>query len=98
MRRRPLVRLGGLATVVSGVLFAGPTLLGFYPQIYERLPLPDEVTLWVVGLVLLPVGLALSDPLPFSSIFIVFGLAWFALGFALASRRVDSTEQLFGVG
>jgi hypothetical protein len=41
----------------------------------------------------LPVALALSGPLSFGSMFGVFGLAWLALGYALWSQRVTSTER-----
>jgi hypothetical protein len=167
VRRKPLVRVGGLATIVSGVLFVGPPLLGYYPHTYDRLPLPDEVTLLIIGLVLIPIGmlgfhalqgqyygrlglagflivltaplvavawpvgplalsvglalygmttlqakvlprwcgvlfivalpvaLASSNPLPFISIFIVFGLAWLTLGVVLLTQRVSSNELIF---
>jgi hypothetical protein len=47
----------------------------------------------VAFIVALPVALALSGPLPFSSMFGVFGLAWLALGYTLWMRRGAPAEQ-----
>jgi hypothetical protein len=47
----------------------------------------------VVFIVAVPAALASSIPLPFIQMFIVFGLGWFALGCALLSHRVASTER-----
>ena len=57
-----LIRLGGLAAMVGGVLFVVPALLGgYFPQAYGFLPLPlREILaeiLIVVALLLVPVGL-----------------------------------------
>ena len=185
MKRIGLIRLGGLVTMLSGVLFVAPSLLGgYFPQAYDFLPLPREEALLVVALMLVPLGmvgfhtlqrhryggigragfwlvvvaslvvafgivdffilgdmlqeappmwlglgllgmvvglvlygvavlqarvlprwcgvafivavpvaLASSIPLSFASMFVVFGLVWFALGYALLSQRVPSTEQ-----
>ena len=47
----------------------------------------------VVFIVAVPAALASSFPLPFIWQFIVFGVAWFALGCALLLQRVASTER-----
>ena len=47
----------------------------------------------IVFIVALPAALALSIPLSFVSLFIVFGLAWLALGYALWLHRGASTVQ-----
>lgn len=44
-------------------------------------------------IVALPVALVLSIPLSFASLFIVFGLLWLALGYALWSQRGVSAQQ-----
>ena len=185
MNRTSLIRLGGLAAMVGGLLFVAPTLLGgYFPQAYDFLPLPPMEVLLVVALLLVPVGmvgflalqthsqgrigrvgfwlavvaslvvafgvadyfvwgdvlqelppvwlvwgvlglvagfllygvatlqarvlprwcgvafiftlptaLALSGPLSFASMFIVFGLVWLTLGYALWSQRVISGQQ-----
>ena len=44
--------------MVSGVLFVAPPLLGgYYPQAYDRLPLPSFEALLVFGLALMPIGM-----------------------------------------
>jgi hypothetical protein len=56
MRRSSLIRLGGLATVVSGVLFVvAPLLGGYFPQAMESLPAFEAFL--VVALLLMPVGM-----------------------------------------
>lgn len=58
MNRISLIRLGGLAAMVGGVMFVAPTLLGGYcPQAYDFLPLPPMEVLLVVALLLVPVGM-----------------------------------------
>jgi len=47
----------------------------------------------VAFIVALPVALASSIPWSFASMFIVFGLMWLALSYALWSQRVASTER-----
>jgi len=47
----------------------------------------------VAFIVALPVALVLSIPLSFASLFIVFGLVWLALGYALWSQRGVSAQQ-----
>ena len=47
----------------------------------------------VVFILATPAVLAASIPLTFIQMFSVFGLAWFALGCALLSQRVASTER-----
>jgi len=47
----------------------------------------------VAFIVALPIALALSIPLSFASLFVVFGLVWLALGYALWSRRGISAQQ-----
>ena len=47
----------------------------------------------VAFIVALPTALALSGPLSFASMFIVFGLVWLTLGYALWSQRVIAGQQ-----
>ena len=47
----------------------------------------------IAFIVALPVAVALSFPLPFAFVFIVFGLVWLALGYMLWIRRDASTER-----
>jgi hypothetical protein len=75
--------LGLLGLVVGFVLYGAATLQA------KVLPRWCGVAL----IVALPVALALSVPLPFASMFIVFGLAWLALGYALWMRRNTTAGQ-----
>ena len=79
-----LIRLGGLAAMVSGVLFAVPFPLGgYFPQAYGFLPLPlREIVaeiLVFVALLLVPVGLVGFHALQRHS-YGPIGLAGFWLG------------------
>ena len=47
----------------------------------------------VAFVVALPIALVLSIPLSFASMFVVFGLIWLALGYALWTRRGAPPEQ-----
>jgi hypothetical protein len=85
LQELPPAWLGGgvLVLVVGFVLYGVATL--------QAKVLPR----WcgVAFIVASPAALALSIPLPFVSVFIVFGLAWIALGYALWFQRASPRVQ-----
>jgi hypothetical protein len=85
LQEMPPVWLGwGLLGLVVGLVLYGVATL-------QAKVLPR----WcgVAFIAALPVALASSGPLPFSSMFGVFGLAWLVLGYVLWSRRGAPAEQ-----
>lgn len=74
---------GVLGLVVGFVLYGAATL--------QAKVLPRWCGVAFIAAV--PVALALSGPLPFSSMFGVFGLAWLALGYTLWRRRGAQAQQ-----
>jgi hypothetical protein len=78
-----------LTTIGPLLLLAGFALYGVATLQARVLPR------WcgVAFIVALPIALVLSIPLSFASLFIVFGLIWLALGYALRSQRGVSAQQ-----
>lgn len=100
------VALGAASYLFSGNVFGtsllwlampiGPLLLLAGFVLYGVATLQARVLpRWcgVAFIVALPIALVLSIPLSFASLFIVFGLIWLALGFALWSQRIISAQQ-----